>query len=761
MPCKGYQSITLSEAPEIDDYRFEGWFLDDGIWNQPFTEDYFADKAITEDVNVYAKYVYEPSAPPAPTEYDITFYAFGEVVDTVTTAGNESVILPTAPARENYEFIGWYLDENVWNQQFTVDYFADKVLTGDVKVYARYDYTEPEPEKHGIIFYVDGMVWTVLQTTGFVMLELPDAPEKVNYEFIGWYFNDGVWNVPFTEDYCADKALTQDVSVYARYEPTEYKITFDTDGGSAVAPVTVDVLETSPVTTKAGYTFVGWYSDPEKTVAVSFPYRPTADCTLFAKWGIDDSIFRLDATNKISGLKKTPADGKIYVPEYVEGVKVAGIATDAFKKNVNLVSVEFDPAITDLGIRMFQDCTSLKEVIIPDTVTTIPSKAFDYCTSLESIELPSSITTISASAFYMSGLKSITLPDSVLFVGESAFSGCKDLTYVDLGSVREMQQGVFKNCTQLTSVEFPDTLQAFDSNYTFNGCTNLTEIIYPDIPLPLTYTFAMGSAYYKNASNWEDGALYVGNHLVTVDSTFAKTSFTVRSGTVTVGKLALYQARNSATKLISVTIPEGVKAIGENAFSYCDALSSVNIPDSVIRIYENAFPASAIGSDGYIGKWLIKYNLTGTAVSVKEGTVGIADGKLTSAHESVTSVSLPSTLRYIGANNFYFMTQLTTIDIPASLVAVWDNAFSGCSALQTLDFTECGNLQIIGEFAFSSCKAVNELFIPESVVQIGEFAFNYFTGTLYVQRGQDEIPVGWHPKWKSTYGKAVNVVWNA
>lgn len=80
------------------------------------------------------------SCKPVPEKYTITFYAEGAAVDSVKTAGNESITLPSAPEKGGYDFTGWYFGSG---EQLTADYYADKALEGNVSVYAQY--TEKEP----------------------------------------------------------------------------------------------------------------------------------------------------------------------------------------------------------------------------------------------------------------------------------------------------------------------------------------------------------------------------------------------------------------------------------------------------------------------------------------------------------------------------------------------------------------------------------------------------------------------------------------
>lgn len=68
-------------------------------------------------------------------------------------------------------------------------------------------------------------------------------------------------------------------------EDKTYTVTYDSRGGSEVSPSSgVVVIEQSPETTREGYEFTGWYTDPDLTQKVEFPYTVTGDTTLYAGW---------------------------------------------------------------------------------------------------------------------------------------------------------------------------------------------------------------------------------------------------------------------------------------------------------------------------------------------------------------------------------------------------------------------------------------------------------------------------------------------
>ena len=88
---------------------------------------------------------------------------------------------------------------------------------------------------------------------------------------------------------------------------------------------------------------------------------------------------------------------------------------------------------TSIAQLVFDSCTSLTSVNIPNSVTTIDGNAFRGCNGLTSVTIPNSVTSIDYSAFEScSGLTSVTIPNSVTVIGNYAFSGCRGLTSVTI-----------------------------------------------------------------------------------------------------------------------------------------------------------------------------------------------------------------------------------------------------------------------------------------------------------------------------------------
>ena len=152
--------------------------------------------------------------------------------------------------------------------------------------------------------------------------------------------------------------------------------------------------------------------------------------------------------------------------------------------------------------------------------------------------------------------------------------------------------------------------------------------------------------------------------------------------------------------LTSITIPNSVTSIGNNAFSYCSGLTSISIPNSVTSIGSRAF-----GSCSGL-----------TSIMVEESN-SIYDSR-----DNCNAIIETATNTLIaGCKN--------TI-IPNSVASIGNNAFFGCSGLTSISIPN--SVTSIGDYAFYYCKGPTSVTIPNSVISIGERTFDetYFSTVI-------------------------------
>ena len=113
------------------------------------------------------------------------------------------------------------------------------------------------------------------------------------------------------------------------------------------------------------------------------------------------------------------------------------------------------------------------------------------------------------------------------------------------------------------------------------------------------------TAYFLDTSNWENGALYIGKHLI---KAMASGEFVVKEGTVSIGGGAFEDCGD----LTGVLLPSTVTAVGHFAFQSCTGLKSITLPAGMTRIYGTAFHQSGI-TDAFFENpngWYLQNTLT-------------------------------------------------------------------------------------------------------------------------------------------------------
>lgn len=146
----------------------------------------------------------------------------------------------------------------------------------------------------------------------------------------------------------------------------------------------------------------------------------------------------------------------------------------------------------------FDNCTTLKSVLIPNSVVSIGPSSFNGCTRLDSVMIPNSVKTIGGSAFRgCSSLKSITIPDSVTVINSRTFEYCTELKSVIIpNSVTSIYDRAFFNCESLESVTIPESVSGMSAS-AFYMCSNITTVYCKAIAPPyFTYPGFNANNYY-------------------------------------------------------------------------------------------------------------------------------------------------------------------------------------------------------------------------------------------------------------------------
>ena len=292
----------------------------------------------------------------------------------------------------------------------------------------------------------------------------------------------------------------------------------------------------------------------------------------------------------------------------------------------------------------------------------------------------------------------------VISIGSGAFSGYSNMTSVTIpNSVTEIEDSAFDGCSGLKSVTIPSSVTDI-SGSAFRNCDGLAD---------------------------EDGFVVVA------------------------GVLFSYIGGES-----EIAIPDGVTRIvagedgwgrsGGGAFANCRHVKSIRISESVIRIGSDAFrgcseaiyDTATIPGVKLVDGWAIDGRAFSGAL-VLTGCRGIADhafyqdqdwrsfsSDAITSFDAITSVTIPPSVKSIGAYAFYNCRGLTSVTIPDSVTSIGAGAFCDCRGLTSVTIPD--SVTSIGDDLFSYCSSLKSVTIPNGVTSIGDYAFEACRGLTSV-----------------------------
>ena len=373
---------------------------------------------------------------------------------------------------------------------------------------------------------------------------------------------------------------------------------------------------------------------------------------------IGNNAFRncasLHAINQANGVNSLPTQLTV-----LGAAAYASLSSYVFQNCTSLGNITIPDGVTSIARDNFSGCTALSSVVLGENVTAIYPRAFENCTSLTSITLPDgllnlgvgtnitdSTTSVSSSNFTSttynnvfagSGLTSITIPASVKAIGPDAFNGCVGLTSVTITGLADGTSALFgigarafNGCTLISqSLTIPESVD-YVGAYAFAGA-GITEVTWDSPAAVLEYTFSGCTAL---------------------------NSVTVNADITKINKYAF----SGCTQLTQVELPDTITQINEYAFSGCTRLAQIELPESLVNLGE-----ACDADDSYS----LLYKV---------------EGGVFMNCTALTSVSIPAGVEFLPAQTFAGCTQLANVTFNNATVRLLNkNVFEGCTALQSGD----------------------------------------------------------------------------
>ncbi len=363
--------------------------------------------------------------------------------------------------------------------------------------------------------------------------------------------------------------------------------------------------------------------------------------------------------------------------------------------------------------KLYRQQTQMLAFVVENGEATVTGFDPDYDGPKKNIVIPSTydgypVTTIGESAFSRcESMVSVQIPYSVTAIGMSAFDFCTSLKAIDIpDSVTVIGDGAFFNCNSLKSVKISNSVSCIDK-YTFYSCSSLASVTIPDSVVTI------GEYAFNGCSSL--ATLNIGSSLTSI------------------GQFAF----NNCKSLNTLVLSDSVESIGYCSFSNCPRLTFVKIPASVTYIDEKAFEGLSF-SDEY-GNELAQNAESLAGYSY----MGRGDGNLSRDYQpeegdriyvddliyAVTStdplaVSLVSSNMNMVGKDLVIPDTLKMSDLQFAVTSIGSSALSN-GTMASVSIPD--SVTEIGEYAFRYCSSLTKVEIPDSVVSIGQNAFEQCT----------------------------------
>lgn len=373
------------------------------------------------------------------------------------------------------------------------------------------------------------------------------------------------------------------------------------------------------------------------------------------------------------------------VGEMIDGVMTAELPDDemyneisdkAFYQNKFIEKVIIPEGVGSIGKSAFEECTKLKEVVLPSHVTagqtqaltTIEANAFRGCALLSKINI---------------GAGEGRAPVSTIYDG--AFSGCKALTGIDFSTVGWMGNSVFEGCTSIKTVNIPYLVNV--GTNVFSGCSALTSV-------EMSANTAIGEGMFRGTS---------------------LTRVTIPQSRV--ASMAFY----GCTRLSEVNFTGAISEIGDSAFNGCTNLTRVTFGTDAKL---DKMGVSVFAGANRLNSFNVAANNANFSVSDDKAIIYNADKTeivLIAPAFNFNNYTFADSLTTIGRSLFSGRTDIIDLDLSNTKIEViGDYAFYGNTKLQTIKYPD--TLKRIGDGAFGVCYGLNEIVIPAGV-EVGRRAY--------------------------------------
>ncbi|MBQ2828935.1 MAG: leucine-rich repeat domain-containing protein [Clostridia bacterium] len=443
---------------------------------------------------------------------------------------------------------------------------------------------------------------------------------------------------------------------------------------------------------------------------------------------------------------------------------------DELKKHPNkfynnrIKTVTIPSTVKTIGTRAFGEMKNLQNVVFSEGIVTIKAFAFANCNNLQQINLPDSLVDFNLNSFEGTSVTEIVLGNNVKRPVLSEYQGSNvrrlicnaDKLALDKLSMKvdssleeivcngsflggNLKGSPIKRVICNSDVPYSTVLVMAASDYVFCSDTESENVIFSVSESDMKKMYISADfEYYLNEKSEAVISRYIGkeknvtvpktldNHTVT---TIAPLGFSSLSFIDVSAEGYRYKEGEKwyivTNNLLSVTLPDTIKTIGDYAFAYNGSLEKVNIPSGVSEIPQECFfgckkmvnmylPDSVreIGSSAFEGCEVLE------SVEMR-GVVNVGDKAFYQCNKLV-DVIFSDSLKSIGSSALQYCKLTETLDL-SSVEQLGKNVFSQNSTIKKVILND--NLQVLESGVFYYCRNLEEINFPSELVSIGSYCF--------------------------------------